>query len=175
MTARSWQSALATPEGDGAPVLLHVYDLSEDWRVQNLNKVLAHKWSPMKLGGLFHAGVEVNGLEWSFGMHGADAGSATGVHCVPPRSHPAHHFRQTVSLGRSCLADESINCVLSDLVEEYTVDKYDVLRLNCCDFAEDMCERLGVEFPTWVHRLAHIGAGLDDIIRIPHSTRVGGA
>ena len=39
-------------------VCLHVYDVSLEEGIQKLNKVLANKLSPVKLGGVFHAGVE---------------------------------------------------------------------------------------------------------------------
>ena len=35
--------------------------------IQNLNVFLAHPLSPFKFGGVFHAGVEIGGEEWSFG------------------------------------------------------------------------------------------------------------
>ena len=31
-------------------------------------QVLAHKHFPLKFGGVFHAGVEVNGMEYCFGF-----------------------------------------------------------------------------------------------------------
>merc|ERR1740123_1269129 len=41
--------------GQGAPVFLHVYDVSNQICIQKLNKLLAHTHSPFKFGGLFHA------------------------------------------------------------------------------------------------------------------------
>ncbi|CAJ1368939.1 unnamed protein product, partial [Effrenium voratum] len=81
----------------GLPVLLHVYDVSQEESIQKLNKVLAHKHFPLKFGGVFHAGVEVNGLEWCFGFSASE--THPGVCCVEPKSHPQHHYRQTVEMG----------------------------------------------------------------------------
>merc|ERR1711972_1081735 len=81
----------------GHMVYIHVYDVSQTEGIQKLNRILAHKHAPLKLGGVFHAGVEVNGLEWSFGYQPHETRS--GVGCNTPKEHPQHHFRQTVKMG----------------------------------------------------------------------------
>lgn len=142
------------------PVLLHIYDVSQEDQVQKLNRVLAHKRSPIKFGGVFHAGVEVNGLEWSFGMTCSD--TACGVSCHEPRSHPMHTYRQTVALRPTKLSAEEVADLISLLIEEYPGDDYCLLRRNCCHFADDFCQRLGAGgLPGWVYRLARIGALVD--------------
>eukprot|EP00913_Durusdinium_trenchii_P018961 g17819.t1 len=40
------------------PILLHIYDVTQEPKIQRLNKVLANKRMPLKFGGIFHAGVE---------------------------------------------------------------------------------------------------------------------
>eukprot|EP00401_Gymnodinium_catenatum_P029176 CAMPEP_0117474332 /NCGR_PEP_ID=MMETSP0784-20121206/9230_1 /TAXON_ID=39447 /ORGANISM="" /LENGTH=444 /DNA_ID=CAMNT_0005268555 /DNA_START=33 /DNA_END=1367 /DNA_ORIENTATION=- len=144
----------------GLPVLLHIYDVSQEDRVRKLNRVLAHTSSPLKFGGIFHAGVEVAGLEWSFGMTVTE--TMCGVACVEPKSHPDHNFRETIELRRTKFSPEEIAELLSQLIEEYPGDDYCLLRRNCCHFADDFCRRLGVGgIPGWVHRLARIGALVD--------------
>ena len=44
-------------------VQLHIYDVSQDEKIANLNRWLAPQGSPLKFGGVFHAGVEVTSLE----------------------------------------------------------------------------------------------------------------
>eukprot|EP00971_Amphidinium_carterae_P224850 4460616-Amphidinium_carterae.2 len=140
-------------------VLLHVYDVSQKAAIQRLNGILANKFMPVKLGGVFHAGVEVDGVEWSFGY----TAEGTGVSSTErPKNHPHHHFRQTVSLPSTTLSRREINRVISDLMDEYQGRDYSVLRKNCCHFADDLCQRLGAgRMPGWVYRLARLGARID--------------
>lgn len=148
----------------GLEVVLHIYDVSMEEGVKKLNQVLAHRYSPVKFGGVFHAGVEVNGLEWSYGMSCRE--TVPGVACCEPRGHPCHSYRQTVRLKRTKLTAEEIGELLSQLIEEWPGDDYHLLRRNCCHFADDMCRRLGVGgIPGWVHRLARVGANVDFVMR----------
>ena len=44
----------------------------------------------------------------------------------------------------------------------YPGGDYDLLRRNCCHFADDFARRLGVGgIPSWIMRLAKIGAGVE--------------
>merc|ERR1712217_375569 len=151
--------------GGGHPVKLHIYDVSQEESVQKINKILAHKRAPLKLGGIFHAAVEINGLEWSYGFLPSDTKS--GITCYEPKKDPQHHYRQTVTLKRIKVAPEDIPTIISNLVEEYPGGDYDLLRRNCCHFADDFCKRLGVGgIPGWVHRLARLGANIDNALEI---------
>merc|ERR1739848_640113 len=67
----------------GHEVILHIYDVSQEDSIRRVNKVLAHKMSPVKFGGVFHAGVEVLGLEWSYGF--SEVETQAGVSCVEPK------------------------------------------------------------------------------------------
>merc|ERR1719188_770523 len=146
------------------PVLLHIYDVSHEHGVRKLNKWLAHKRNPLKFGGVFHAGIEVNGLEWSFGMSLLD--SVPGVTCSMPREHPDHRYRQTVKLRCTRLSAEEVADVISQMIEEYPGDDYNLLRRNCCHFADDFARRLGAgRLPGWVHRLARVGALVDSTMQ----------
>jgi hypothetical protein len=144
---------------------LHIYDVSQEESVQKLNRIFAHRRSPLKFGGVFHAGVEVHSLEWSYGCSTSE--TVPGISCGEPKSHPAHHYRQTVELRNTTLSPEDIMEIISALIEEYPGDDYDLLRRNCCHFADDFCQRLGVgHIPGWVHRLARIGARLDGALQV---------
>ncbi|CAE7518896.1 unnamed protein product [Symbiodinium natans] len=76
-------------------VLLHIYDLGQVAALRMLNEVFAPRCLPV--GGAFHCGVEVDGLEWCYG--GTDSWSTPGIACVEPKQCPGHHYRQTVDLG----------------------------------------------------------------------------
>jgi len=149
---------------DETPVFLHIYDVSQEEGVQKVNRWLASKNSMFKFGGIFHAGVEVNGLEWSYGMTMNE--TMSGISCVEPRTHPAHNYRQTVKLRSTKLSGEEIAELLSQLIEEYPGDDYDLLRRNCCHFADDFSRRLGAgRIPGWIHRLARVGARVDSAMQ----------
>lgn len=124
-------------------VKLNIYDVSHESSIQNLNVFLAHPLSPFKFGGVFHAGVEIGGEEWSFGY----APSGSGLHCSLPREHPQHNFR--------------VSALLETMLDEYPGSSYHLIRCNCNHFASDFLKRLGVgELPAWVERLAWIGESL---------------
>lgn len=144
-------------------MFLNIYDVSQDATVQYLNKVLAHMASPLKLGGVFHAGVEVNGLEWSFGGDVRD--ETTGVRSTRPKCHGEHHFRQSLQLGRARVPAEGIPAIINDMLTEWAGADYNLLHRNCCHFADELCQRLGVgRIPGWVHRFARVGASLDNAL-----------
>lgn len=165
--ALAWQPESSAPMGeplalvtDGLPVRLHIYNASRQDSIQLFNQLFAHESAPMKLCGIFHAGVEVNGLEWSFDFQ--PRVHIPGVSCVLPRMHQQHKYRETIVLQPTPLSAVAISNVISQMLEEYPGHDYDLLRRNCCHFADDLCQRLGVGgIPPWVHRLANLGAQLD--------------
>merc|ERR1712084_144702 len=110
-------------------------------------------------------GVEVQSLEWSYGCSMCE--TLPGISCAEPKSHPQHHYRQSVNLRPTKLSPEDIGDIISALIEEYPGDDYDLLRRNCCHFADDFCQRLGVgRIPGWIHRLARLGARLDGALQV---------
>lgn len=159
------KDAPATPaQAGGLRVLLHVYDVSQESSIQKINKVLAYKHFPLKFGGVFHAGVEVAGMEWCFGFSASK--THPGVSCIEPKTHPQHHYRQTVDMGYTKCSSEDVTEIVTQLLEEYPGDDYDLLRRNCCHFADDFTRRLGVGgIPGWVMRLAKVGASVDSMIQ----------
>jgi len=154
----------ASESHEGLPVFVNIYDVSQEESVHKLNKWLANRRSPLKFGGVFHAGIEVNGLEWSFGLSLVE--TLPGISCCKPRVHPAHRFRQTHRLKNTTLSAEDIGDMISKLLEEYPGSDYDLLRRNCCHFADDFSRRLGAgRIPRWVHRLARVGAQVDGLMQ----------
>jgi hypothetical protein len=140
------------------PVFLHVYDVSRNAGIQQLNGLFANRHSSVKLGGLFHVGIEVLGVEWSFVWNA----EGTGVESTEPRGNVQHHFRETVALPCTKLSVSDINEILRALHGDYQGPDYCLLRRNCCHFAEDFSQRLGVgPIPAWVHRFAQIGDRLE--------------
>lgn len=67
---------------------------------------------------------------------------------------------ETVQLARTQLPKAEVFSLIHALADEYTGPSYHLLRRNCCHFADDLCQRLGVgPVPTWVCRLANLGDG----------------
>ncbi|CAE8657244.1 unnamed protein product [Polarella glacialis] len=165
------------PVPTATAVHVHVYDVTQEDSIRRLNKVLANKHFPLKFGGVFHAGVEVIGEEWSFGYTPSVKYKA--VNPDKPKMHPDHNYRQTVVMPKTKLSFLEIQKVINELTDEFHGPSYDLLRRNCCHFADEMCQRLGVgRIPAWVYRLARVGARIDNIIqaaqrlREPASNRV---
>lgn len=152
----------------GFKVKLHIYDVSRNPAISSINNILANKHAPVKLGGVFHAAVEVRGSEWSFGSLPADSEVDTGVKQCAPKKDPNHSYRQTVVLGRTELSEDQIAAVIADLQEEYDADEYELMTKNCCHFADDLATRLGVgSLPRWLLRLAELGASVESLLPEP--------
>lgn len=157
---------------ESLPVRIHIYDVSHNTGIRRLNSVLAHRRSPVKFGGVFHAGVEVAGLEWCFGQ--CDVG--TGIKVGLPRKHDDHHYRQTVTVAqRTSLSADEVASLIAQLKMEWPGCDYQDLRRNCCHFADEFCRRLGVGvLPAWVYRLARIGARAEGALRMTIPFRPSG-
>lgn len=149
----------------GSRVFLNIYDVSRQQGVRRLNGFLAHQRSPVKLGGVFHAGVEVHGQEWCYGF--SDDPKLPGVSPVPPTAHPQHHFRQTLELPPTTLSADRVAELLVVLSAEYPGPDYDLLRRNCCHFADAFVQQLGCgNIPSWVYRLCRVGARIDNVLGV---------
>merc|ERR1719195_2218002 len=62
-------------------VLINVYDIGEANIFQRINAV-STVGDNVLIGGIYHAGVQIYGLEWSFGFAEDEE---TGVFSLPPR------------------------------------------------------------------------------------------
>jgi len=136
------------------PINLHIYDVSTNASIPEVNKILQAVGT-----GAFHGGVEVYGKEWSFGY--ADQG--TGVFCCDPKGCTAHHYRESVHIGTSSMSTGVVGTLLQSLMEDWQGQQYDLLRRNCVIFCDTFCKALGVgPIPMWVTNLAGAGATLED-------------
>mmetsp|Transcript_30784 Transcript_30784/g.91541 ORF Transcript_30784/g.91541 Transcript_30784/m.91541 type:complete len:312 (+) Transcript_30784:1042-1977(+) len=152
-------------------VCVNIYDVSRDEGVMTSLNTLGIKSG---VGGAFHAGIEVDGLEWSFGH----SESGTGMHAVEPREHPSFHFRMSAPLGTVTMSHWQLKHLLKALHGEWEGSRYDKLHLNCCHFCDALCDALGVRRPPrWLNRLANsantavvVTHGAIDTVRIglPH-------
>jgi hypothetical protein len=139
--------------GAGPTVYLNVYDLSNvggtdlTGTLASLNRTLMRSWDV----GLFHAGVEVAGVEYSYGY----CEEGTGVFACEPRDACGAKFRQAIPMGRAPSDARIIERRLARLVATWPGDAYALLQRNCCHFCDALCRSLGVgPIPAWVNGLA---------------------
>lgn len=130
--------------------ILHIYDLKGTESTNN---------TTLGLGmGIFHAGVEVFGVEWSYGFLDIDPEDrpVSGVYPVRPRKCPIGTFRESVHLGPvRAHSARDVWRLLGSLAGEWLGCEYHPLRHNCLTFCEDLINHLGVQtMPAWVGRLA---------------------
>jgi len=145
-------------------VLLNVYDVgsSEDELVHKVNKIGTGN-NNLLVGGVFHAGVEVYGVEW---MYGYSAEGNTGVCSTLPRMNPQHTYRTTVPLGKTKMSEEEVKGLLTQMADEWRGQEYHLLHRNCLNFSRELCKELGVRHvPGWVDRASRAGSFID------HSSR----
>lgn len=143
------------------PVFLHIYDLGSSGHMSFLNSVL----KPFD-SGAFHCGVEVYGLEWSFSdiceVHGER--SRTGVFSSWPKQSPGHRYAETVHMGSTSKTEVQVLQTVAEMEADWPIGEYNILRRNCCHFADAFCRELGVgSVPQRVLNLSKAGASVVDV------------
>lgn len=128
-----------------APIYLNIYDLT------TLNNYMY--WFGL---GIFHSGIEIDGIEYAFGAHDMPT---SGIFQVEPRCCPGFIFRRSILLGTVEQSPTNIWDVLDEMAAQYTGESYNLLTKNCNHFTNDVCVKLtGRPLPGWVNRLANLGA-----------------
>jgi len=134
-------------------VYVNLYDLSEAFA--QLNSVSIDL---IGFGGALHVGVEVFGVEWSFGTGG--------VSCTAPKQHRHFSYRQTVEMGAIDMQQRDVELAISQMRSEWSGSEYDLFSKNCGTFGNALCIRLGLgPLPAWITRLAE-AAGKTPVRRI---------
>ncbi|CAK0896007.1 unnamed protein product, partial [Prorocentrum cordatum] len=120
------------------------YDLGASSALKRTNNL-----SRMLGGGVYHAGVEVYGTEWSYGY----IEWGTGVHKCAPRTADGHTYRATQKMGYTRLTQESVGKVLERMKGEWPGKDYQFLEHNCLSFCSAFLQALGLgPLPPWVDR-----------------------
>jgi hypothetical protein len=125
-----------------------------------VSKWILNSWAARNGGtlGVFHVGVEVLGIEFSFQamVDCKPDEEVSGLTWHHPKSHPRHVYRESVSAGTSPLGVLEIGSLLERLEKTWPANAYNCLNHNCTDFAEVLVAELKAPepFPTWVHGLA---------------------
>ncbi|KAB2611082.1 deSI-like protein [Pyrus ussuriensis x Pyrus communis] len=140
-----------------APVYLNVYDLTP------MNGYVY--WAGF---GIFHSGVEVHGVEYTFRAHDYPA---SGVFEVEPRQCPGFKFRKSILIGTTCLDPTQVREFMERQSLSYNGDTYHLIVKNCNHFCRDICRKLtGKSIPKWVNRLARIGSVCNCVL--PESLKI---
>ena len=144
------------------PVYVNIYRLipSGDKSGQVSNDALEF----IKMG-IYHAGVEIFGQEYSFGMDPSNSGDPNkdGVFVVRPRS-AAGEFKEQVKLGDVSLDKPAFDRLLNEMRPEWRAISYHILKHNCCYFSEALALRLNPAFantfPKYVYKAAGVGGAV---------------
>lgn len=115
-------------------VVLNVYDLSPS------NDALIY------LGlGVFHSGVEVHGVEYTFGSGG---GSGTGVFSHAPKAAPNVPLRASIVVGEVAASASEVEQLVGSMKPEWQGRSYSLVMRNCNHFADELLIRLlGARIP----------------------------
>lgn len=121
-------------------VLVHVYDLKQGFQRSN---------EALPAMGVFHAGVEVYGSEWTYGVYGVDR--------EVPRTATNHVYNCSIYLGRTGLSKQDVAALLNAMCPEWLAADYEILNHNCCSFSAEFCDLLDVgPLPPWINRFARL-------------------
>eukprot|EP00933_Yihiella_yeosuensis_P028276 TRINITY_DN22098_c0_g1_i1.p1 TRINITY_DN22098_c0_g1~~TRINITY_DN22098_c0_g1_i1.p1 ORF type:complete len:284 (+),score=34.42 TRINITY_DN22098_c0_g1_i1:114-965(+) len=141
------------PEGDvnlpnPRDVIVHVYHC--DPYTGFLNRMLM---KDMEIG-IWHAGIEVYGEEWSFQYFEDtwnDPSISGLIRCLPTRM-SGYDFQQSINLGPTPLSEEEVDRLLVTLSAEWPASSYHLLHNNCLTFAHNFSKSLKAPrpFPTWI-------------------------
>jgi len=141
-------------------VFINVYDIGDAEIFQKINRMSTVNDNVL-IGGIYHAGVEIYGAEWSFGFTEEED---SGVYAVPPRCASQHTYRVTCPLGPSQLSEEEVETVIMQLRDKWRGEEYSLLHHNCLDFANALCAKLGVgRIPGWIDRFGRTASSLDNL------------
>merc|ERR1719210_2434920 len=118
------------------PVTLHIYDMGVSGHV--VNQVLR----PLCIG-LFHCGVEIYNLEWSY-MGQPDNDNDSGLFCCRPCHYEGYSYRMAVPMGKSTVSHAEVRKIIAGYSLKWASKKFDTFRHNSCHFSDDFCRKLGV-------------------------------
>jgi hypothetical protein len=136
------------PEESNPDVWLHIYHC--DPYTGFLNR---HLLKNAEIG-IYHAGVEVYGEEWSF-QYFEDTWndpSVSGlIRCMPKRM-TDYEYQESINLGPTPLSEEDVDQILLALHYEWPACSYHLTHNNCLTFAEHFAKKLQVpnDFPAWL-------------------------
>eukprot|EP00746_Dinoflagellata_sp_MGD_P047952 gnl/MRDRNA2_/MRDRNA2_21872_c0_seq1.p1 gnl/MRDRNA2_/MRDRNA2_21872_c0~~gnl/MRDRNA2_/MRDRNA2_21872_c0_seq1.p1 ORF type:complete len:451 (-),score=84.28 gnl/MRDRNA2_/MRDRNA2_21872_c0_seq1:75-1427(-) len=107
--------------------------------------------------GFYHSGIEVHGVEYSYGGCGDPDYEGTGLTCGAPCSALGCTWRLRVPLGRCSWDPVEIADVIAEMADAWQARDYNVLRKNCNNFCQALSKHLTSNadtFPVFINALA---------------------
>lgn len=106
-------------------------------------------------GGIFHCGLQVYDIEWSYGYNNDDADCATtGVYGLEPRSNSMHRYRESIPLGKTKKSPSEVSIIILSLMEKWIGADYHFIRKNCISFCVALASELQVNtLPKYITNL----------------------
>jgi hypothetical protein len=133
-------------DNSAASIWLHIYHCDP------YTGFLNQKWLASREMGIYHAGVEVFGEEWSFQYFEDTWNDPTisGLIRCRPRQMTDYEYQESINLGPTPLSQFEVNELLRRLIREWPACNYHLTRNNCLTFAETLISELQVpgSFPT---------------------------
>lgn len=128
-----------------------IYDLASGGTNSFLSSILT-------VGGIYHVGIEVAGIEWSYGY----CESGSGVFAVQPTKCTLGPFREQQVLGETNLRADEIIRVLHKLRMDWVGPDYNVMNRNCVFFSKAFIRELNpkLQVPEYCRSLAERAAKL---------------
>jgi len=138
-------------EPQWAEVALSVYELHGTGAINYLTAATG-------IGGAYHVGVEVYGLEWSFGA--TDVG--TGIYMVHPQQSTLGTFYERIPLGKTKISPQQNLEILGEYRRMFRGQQYHLLAKNCAHFCLAFSKRLVPRSspPDWINAFANYGQSL---------------
>lgn len=145
-------------------VFVNVYDIAPITNsLLRCNRRLAYDAAKVKdkgcpgRRGFYHSGIEVHGVEYSYGGCGDPNYEGTGLTCGAPRSAMGCKWRLQVPLGRCSWDPVEIADVIAEMANSWQARDYHVLKKNCNDFCKSLSKHLTSNadtFPAFINALA---------------------
>ena len=132
-------------------VYASVYDLAEG----SMNSFIK---SNLSMGGIYHVGIEIAGVEWSFGY--CEKGS--GVFAVEPRKCSLGPFHESVALGNVNISADEVIRILHKLRQEWMGPEYNIMNRNCVVFSQEFLGLLGkqLSLPEYVTAMTEMAVAI---------------
>merc|ERR1712226_1092061 len=134
------------------------FDLTEN----NGNCFQATTWHTDRSGGDHDGKAQTGGLTSK--VHVKAAWNADGTQAsvdVGSNVHEDHAYLESIALGNTQMSELDVIRMLRQLELEWSGKDYDIMRKNCCHFADRLCTLMGVgPIPSWTTSLAGTGAAI---------------
>lgn len=104
---------------------------------------------------IYHSGVEVEGMEFSYGGHSFDS---AGIFSNRPKQAPGPVlFQRSILVGVTDYSKDEILDILRQMAPNYKGNRYHLLTKNCNTFTDDLVWRLTRQrSPRWINRLVRL-------------------